>query len=230
MRKPSILGWLFLALTLVARTGAAADLTPVEKHWLEGIWPVVTYAKENGLPLDLVIQPQPAAGEAPLAMAFIDGRCKLVLTMRGNDAAQAVLDRIPDGLLGPALELMAAHELGHCRRHLDGAWLRTPSGFAPTAPPGLAIDLRATYLEMQAQRREEAYADLVGLAWGERHHADRYAALQAWLVGERSADLIDGSPHDTLAWIRSAADHRSLGGRTIFDAADAVWNAELDAH
>jgi len=36
------------------------------------------------LPLDIVVQPQPTPGKAPLALAFVDGRCKLVLSMREN--------------------------------------------------------------------------------------------------------------------------------------------------
>lgn len=229
MRKTSILGWLIVALLSAARPCDAADLTDTETRWLRGIWPVVTYAKGSGLPLDLVVQPQPAAGEVPLALAFVDGRCKLVLTMRGNDDARTTLERIPAALRDPALELMAAHELGHCQRHLDGAWLQTPSGFAPRAPDGLGTALRAAYLDMQAQRREEAYADLVGLAWVRRQHADQYAALQAWLVAERSNDLIADGHHDTLAWVRAAADPAALRGSTIFGAADTLWRAGLDA-
>jgi hypothetical protein len=229
MRKTSMSGWLLLILMLLARPCGAADLSALEQRWLQGIWPVVAFAKESGLPLDLVVQPQPAAGLAPLALAFVDGRCKLVLSMRGNDEAQRVIDRIPAAWRDAALELMAAHELGHCRRHLDGAWLQTPSGFTPQAPDGLGATLRASYLEMQAQRREEAYADLVGLAWVRWRHRDEYAALQTWLVDERENDLIEGSPHDTLAWICGAADPATLAGATIFQAAGALWSAELAA-
>ena len=31
--------------------------------------------------LDIMVQPQPAPGETPLGMAFVAGRCKLVLSM-----------------------------------------------------------------------------------------------------------------------------------------------------
>ena len=55
---------------------------------------MVAYAKENGIPLDMVVQPQAAPGAAPLALGFVAGRCKLVLSMRGNPEAQATLERI----------------------------------------------------------------------------------------------------------------------------------------
>lgn len=65
-------------------SAAAADLTATETRWLQGAWPVVSWARETRLPLDIVVQPQPTPGTPPLAMAFVDGRCKLVLSMRGS--------------------------------------------------------------------------------------------------------------------------------------------------
>jgi hypothetical protein len=67
---------LFGALLAVA-PAAAAELTALETRWLEGIWPVVRFAKASQLPLDIIVQPQDAPGAAPLALGFIDGRCKL---------------------------------------------------------------------------------------------------------------------------------------------------------
>ena len=98
---------LFLGLCGVSR---AADLTDTELRRLRGIWPVIADARQSRLALDIVVQPPPAPGASPLAMAFVDGRCKLVLSLRGNDQAQAAFDRIEPQLLAPALELMAAHD------------------------------------------------------------------------------------------------------------------------
>jgi hypothetical protein len=200
----------------------AADLSDTEQRWLRGAWPVVAWAKAEQWPLDIVVQPQASPDAAPLAMAFVGGRCKLVLSMRGNDEAQAALERTPADLRDAAIELMAAHEIGHCRRHLDGAWLDTPAGFVAAEPPDLPDSLRDAWAQMQATRREEAFADLVGLAWVRRHHAQDYARLHAWLVAERSRDRIPGDHHDTLAWIAMATDER-LAGPTVFAAAQALW-------
>lgn len=217
---------------LVSATGPAhaADLSATERRWLQGAWPVVVFAKENRLPLDIVVQPQPSPGAAPLALAFIGGRCKLVLSMRGNDEAEATLERIAPDLLDATLELMAAHELGHCRRYLDGAWYSLPAGFKPTPPP-MQLDptLHADHAAMQATRREEAYGDLVGLAWTQRHHPQRYARLHAWLVAERSHELIPGSHHDTLAWLRLVPPGQASAGPSIFEAAAATWRTGLAA-
>ena len=219
----------FIAAGLCASAAGAAELTATESRWLQGAWPVIAYAREAKLPLDIVVQPQPNPGAAPLALAFIDGRCKLVLSMRGNALAQATLDRIEPALLDAALELMAAHELGHCRRYLDGAWYRLPSGFAasPSDPP--AAQWQQAYASMQAARREEGYGDLVGLTWTAQHHPQHYARLHAWLVRERSTDLVHGSPHDTLAWVQLAGQRMTLAQGPIFAAAAAVWTLGLNA-
>ncbi|HEY8878763.1 MAG TPA: hypothetical protein VIN03_14440 [Roseateles sp.] len=225
---------LFAVLALVAaalsQTAQAADLTPLEMRWLQGIAPVVGHARQAlALPLDIVVQPQDAPGSAPLSLGFVDGRCKLVLSMRGNPEAQRQIDAIPADLQGPALELMAAHELGHCRRYLDGAWHGMPAGFvAAKAPAGLSPDLQQAWLDMRSTRREEAYGDLVGLAWASARHAGLYPRLHAWLTAERSAELVPGSHHDTLAWLALARDAAVLEGATMFEAAGRVWARGLE--
>lgn len=217
-----------LAVAVLATSACrAADLTPLETRWLQGMWPVVSFARQSRLPLDIVVQPQASPGASPLALGFVDGRCKLVLSMRGNPEAQATLDRIEPDLVDAALELMAAHELAHCQRYLEGAWFRFPAGFADSAPEGLSADLREAYATMRSVRREEAYADLVGLAWAQLHHRPRYERLQRWLVAERSRDLIPGSHHDTLAWIRMAGDGSAWVRPSIFASAAVLWRSGL---
>jgi hypothetical protein len=211
-----------VAALLLGTTAAAAELSEIEQRWLRGAWPVVTWAKAERLPLDIVVQPQPAPEAAPLAMAFVEGRCKLVLSMRGNPQAQATLERIPKDLQDGALELMAAHEVGHCRRHLDGAWFGVPAGFSDAAPSALPARLHDAWTQMRAVRREEAYADLVGLAWTSRHHAADYTRLHGWLLAERTRERVPGDHHDTLAWIEGASAER-LAGPDIFAAAAALW-------
>jgi hypothetical protein len=218
-----------LAALLAASAVGAADLSATEARWLQGMWPVIAHARASKLALDIVVQPQPAAGAAPLAMAFVDGRCKLVLSMRGNPEAQATLDRIEPALLDAALELMAAHELGHCRRYLDGSWYVLPAGFAAGVPDAVGPELREAWRDMQAARREEGYGDLVGLAWTQRHHPQLYARLHAWLLAERLREHVPRSPHDTLAWVRLAAGGIGAGEASIFSAAASVWQAGLAA-
>ncbi|MEP7302747.1 MAG: hypothetical protein ABI699_14620 [Caldimonas sp.] len=217
----------FVAWVLAASACFGAELTATEMRWLRGSWPVVVHAKAIGIPLDIVVQPQPTPGAAPLALAFIDGRCKLVLSMRGNPEAEATLERIEPELLGPTLELMAAHELGHCRRYLDGAWYGLPGGFSAGTPDGLGPELRAAYDDMAALRREEGYGDLVGLAWIEQRHPGHYARLHAWLMAERLRDLVPGSPHDTLAWVRLAEHGIAPALSSIFEGPAVMWRSGL---
>jgi len=225
--KQAVFAW--IAAALASQACIAADLNATERRWMAGVWPVVAAGKAAGLPLDIVVQPQPASDAAPLAMGFVDGRCKLVFSMRMNDEATATLERIEPALLDAALELMAAHELGHCRRYLDGAWFGLPHGFSTPVPAQLDDVSRAAYLQMQAVRREEGYADLVGLAWTWQHHPQHYARLLGWLNAERSRDRIPGSHHDTLAWLRLAQDGSVLAPAANFAVPTALWTAGLGA-
>lgn len=219
----------FLVATALPPTARAGDLTALEMRWLQAIAPVVAHARQAlALPLDIVVQPQEAPGMAPLALGFVEGRCKLVLSMRGNAEAQRQIDALDPTLAGPALELMAAHELGHCRRYLDGAWHGMPAGFAAARPPAsLPPDLQQAWLDMRSTRREEAFGDLVGLAWTREHHPELYARLHAWLVAERSAEGLPGSHHDTLDWLAGVAAPAALAGPSMFEAAERAWRLGL---
>lgn len=220
---------LLIGFLLFLHPASAAELTPLETRWLRGVWPVVSHARQQlALPLDIVVQPQDAPGAAPLALGFVDGRCKLVLSLRGNPLGQRQLDSIAPDLQAAALELMAAHEVGHCRRYLDGAWFSLPAGFvAAQVPAGLSADLQQAWLHMRSTRREEAYGDLVGLAWVRERHPGLYGRLHAWLVAERSSELLPGSHHDTLAWLALVQDGKLLQGRDPFEAASKVWREGL---
>lgn len=209
--------------------GAAADLTATEAAWLEAAMPVLGYAQEQRLPLDIIVQPQPAPGQTPLGMAFVDGRCKLVFSMRGNPEAQATLDRIPPPLVGPVVEAIAAHELGHCWRHVQQRWGTLPAGLQAAPPSGqLTPEQLARLVEMWRTRREEGYADLVGLAWTLQRHPRLYADVQAWHVQLRAEQTIDSGPHDTRVWVRLASDPAKFGpAASIFEQAEPLWVAGL---
>jgi hypothetical protein len=205
-----------------------AELSAIETRWLRGALPVLQHAKASGLPLDIVVQPQSAPELPPLALAFVDGRCKFVLSMRGNPAAQRTLDTIEPALLDGALELMAAHELGHCMRHLAGRWQSNPSGAAPVFPAALPAERRADHAQMQATRREEGYGDLAGLAWIAHKRPAQYDALYRWLLRERSADLLPGSHYDTLAWLRLVEQPSALLGGGLFARVNELWLRAVD--
>lgn len=230
---------LFTALLALAAAGGAlparaADLTALEMRWLQAGWPVVTYARQQALPLDIVVQPVDKPGEPPLAMAYVDGRCKLVLSMRGNPEAQATLDQIPAGLVGPVVEAMTAHELGHCWRYVQGAWHTPPAGFADPhprpAPADPAPPVAELEREMRETRFEEGFADLVGLAWTQRRHPGHYRAVHAWFEAFRADQPLPGAHHDTRAWLRRASDPGALQeGETPFDQALPAWRSAAGA-
>jgi hypothetical protein len=219
-------GWV-VALLCASAGAAPPGVTEVEARWLQGVWPVLVWSREEGLPLDVVVQPQPMPDAPPLAMAFVGGRCKLVLSMRGNAEVESTLKRIEPDLLDVTLELMAAHELGHCRRWINGTWHGVPAGFVARVPATLNPAQREAWAEMQAVRREEGYADLVGLAWVQRQHPQHYARVHAWLWAERSNTALAGSHHDTRLWARLVQQGQKLGAGAMFQTADALWRAGL---
>ena len=196
----------------VSEPGRIGDprLTATELRWLQAFWPVLLFARDAGLPVDVVVQPQAATELPPLGLAWLDGRCKFVLSLRGNPEVPATDARIAPEIFEAAMQLMAAHELGHCARHVRGEWL---------AADGL--------LPVTALQREEGYADLVGLAWTQRHHPSLFARVHAWLLAERELSRQRGPVHDTLAWAQLASRADRFGTRSVFAEADALWRQGL---
>lgn len=203
---------------------AGPALTPLETQWVQAASPVVRFASAQRLPLDIVVQPDARPGDAPIALGQADGRCKLVLTMRGNPAAEQALAGASPELHSVLIEAMAAHEIGHCLRHVQGNWFALPAGFSDGAAAIADLSLRQRWSEMRATRREEAYADLVGLAWTLREHPQQYAAVHAWFADYRADQPVPGSHHDTRHWLGLAQQPAALGEvADPFESARRLW-------
>jgi hypothetical protein len=224
-----------VATALAGLAAHAADLSDTEMRWLKAGWPVIDFARERQLPLDIVVQPQARPGDAPLAMGFVGGRCKLVLSMRGNPDAEDTLEHIAPALLQPVVEAMVAHELGHCWRYVHGAWHTLPAGFVdvseertPADPQGAdpkAVGLRR---DMRETRREEGYADLVGLAWTLGHHPRQYTQVHDWFTAMRADQPVAGAYHDTRAWLRLAREGSVFAaGSDPFERVRDLWQKGL---
>jgi len=192
----------FIGCTLFFTAASAADLTAQEVRWLKAAGPVLAYSQTLKLPLDITVQPQARPNDVALAMGFANGRCKLVLSVRGNADAEQVLAGVPAARQDLLIETMAAHELGHCWRYAQHAWHALPAGFV--APTGQGDADRAT-------RREEAYADLVALAWTQWRHPGQYAHIYRWIRTLRDSVPLSGNSHDTRTWLRLAVDPQRLG-------------------
>jgi hypothetical protein len=220
------------ALLLAAsQAPAAAKLTETEQRWLDGATPAIAWGMRQGLPIDIVVLPQAKAGDAPLALGWSEGRCMLVFAMRGNPAAETTLDAIPAPLMQATIEAMAAHEIAHCQRHRSGAFASLPAGQADhpdrieTSQP--TAELKAIAHEMRVSRREEAYADLVGLAWTRAHHPEQFAQVLAWFDHARSDETEHGF-HDTRPWLKLAHERDAFADAAApFDQALAMWQRGL---
>lgn len=201
MFQPARLALFYLVSCVVPAT--AADLTAQEVRWLKAAAPVLAYSQTLHLPVDITVQPQARPSDVALAMGFANGRCKLVLSLRGNPAAEQVLTGIPPEQQDLLIETMAAHELGHCWRYAQHAWHALPAGFVADGGTGDS-----------AARREEAYADLVALAWVQWRHPGGYQQVYHWMRDLRDSTPLSGGNHDTRAWLRLAADPQRLGNVT----------------
>jgi hypothetical protein len=211
--------------------GDADALTPTEQRWLAGATPVLGWALRRGLPVDIVVLPAAKPGDAPLALGYTEGRCKLVFAMRGNPAAEATLADIPAAILQATLEAMAAHEIGHCWRHQDGAFSHLPADLhdepdaIETRQP--TAELQALARDMRVSRREEAFADLAGLAWTRQHHPESYDQVLAWFERSR-ADEPEHGFHDSRHWLKLAHDAQAfMPPGDPFEQAMVLWRRGL---
>jgi uncharacterized protein YjaZ len=215
MIKRTLLPLLLLASSLAS----AAELTEMEIRWLKAGSAVLAYAKQElKLPLDITVQPQARANDVPLALGYDNGRCKLVLSMRGNPTAEDILNNVSPEQRPLMIEAMVAHEIGHCWRYVQGEWHVVPSGFEESQQQPVA--LRDT-------RREEGYADLVALAWMQQRHPDQYATVANWMQQVRAPSPTAGS-HSTLVWLQQAPTGAAFDASLpLFSQADLLWRKGL---
>lgn len=213
-----------ILLSFCAASAGAAQLTETETRWLQAGTPVLAYAKQElKLPIDIVVQPQAGPNDVPLAMGFADGRCKLVFSMRGNPQAEQVLAGVPAEQQAVLIEAMTAHEVGHCWRQAHGSWHALPAGFVEGPHEQLGNpELQAMSKEMRDTRREEAFSDLVALAWTQRANAAQYSQVHAWLMQVRQP--VEHGSHNTRAWLQLAANGTVFSNEhNPFEEARVLW-------
>jgi len=216
-------------LCAASQAATPADLTSLETRWLSAAFPVLDYARRLALPIDIIVQPRARPNDVPMAMGFDGGRCKLVLSLRGNAGAEAQLAGVQEKAQGELIEAMTAHEIGHCWRYAQGAWHALPAGFVEVSKE-IARDpaLLAASREMRETRREEGYADLVALAWTRRHHPADYARVHAWLTQLRADQPVARNGHDTRTWVALARDGGRFGDAAHpFEDALPLWRDGL---
>jgi hypothetical protein len=226
MLNPLLLMSLLIVLSPVPAV-AAAKLTDLESRWLQAGQPVIAFARAQGLPIDIIVQPQDAPGAVPLALGYEAGRCKLVLSLRGNAQAENVLQDVLPARQGMMIEAMTAHEIGHCQRYAQGDWHALPRGFVES-PSMQRGKLTALAQELRETRREEAYADLVALAWMHGRHPGQYRDVLAWMRGVRAGGDGAGGSHATQAWLALADGAGAFDeSASPFEQAQVLWRKGL---
>lgn len=216
-------------LCLAAAGASAAQLTAAETRWLAASSPVLSYAKQLKLPIDIIVQPQAGPNDVPMAMGFADGRCKLVLSMRGNPDAEAIFRGVPEAQQGVLIEAMAAHEVAHCWRYAQGSWHVLPAGFVEVGnEQSDSPELLALSKQMRETRREEGFSDLVALAWTQRSHPAEYAQVHGWLTQVRQEQPASHGSHDTRSWLKLASNGAVFSSdQSLFDGVKALWSTGL---
>lgn len=218
-----------LVLLLSASQCWSAELTATEMKWLRAGWPVLEYAESQQLPIDIVVQPEAKADDLPIAMGVGEGRCQLVISMRGNPNAEATLNDVAPDNITFVIEAMMAHEVAHCWRYMHGVWHTLPAGFVER--PGVIYqDSKITQLRQQMRdtRREEGFADLFGLAWILKAHPEHYSQVHSWFEKIRKDQPVAGGHHDTRVWIQLANDSTAFAkGESPFEQANKLWIAGL---
>ena len=230
MVKGFLFALVFLLFPLLATSAQAdASLTALETRWLQAGMPVLSFAKALKLPVDIIVQPESKPNDVPLAMGFENGRCKLVLSMRGNANVEGILANLPAEQRPVAIEAMMAHEMGHCWRYLHGVWHQLPAGMVEAVPArGEYRELSHEQKEMAETRREEGFADLAGLAWTFDHHPELYQQVYRWFEQLRHDQPASGSYHDTRTWIRLARNPDGFkSGDSPFEQIMPMWKQGL---
>jgi len=221
--------YLTLLVPIFGSAGAqAAELTALEQRWLQAATPVLVYSQQLKLPIDITVQPHARATDVPLAMGYHRGRCKLVMSLRGNPQAEAVFAGVPVEQQGELIEAMAAHEIAHCWRHTKGAWNALPAGFTEVGEESASdASLLGIARALRETRREEAFADLAALAWTRQHNPHAYARVHGWLATVRAGQTPRGG-HDTRAWVALAGDGQRFGSAGApFEDAEPLWREGL---
>ena len=209
--------------------GHSAALTTTELTWLAAAAPALAFSRAQQLPLSVMVQTQTTAGQSPMGLAVIGDHCVLALAVRGKPEAQARLDRIAPGWRNPAIEAIAAHELGHCWRHLQHTGGTLLSGLIDSNGFSQASDGAADLLKnMWRTRPDNGVADRVGLAWTLQRQPSRYGEVHAWQAGLRADQAVDTGPHDTRVWVRLAEDKAAFKpAGSLFEQAESLWQAGL---
>lgn len=213
----------FLAVSVVGFVHAAinqTDFTALESKWIKNIDPVVRYGLEQKLKITVAVNVNVKNGISPIG---IDTSCKFILNFRDNKAALDLEDSIPDEIYKPVSEAIAAHELAHCWRSINGLYGVLPPGIMDTA----SLDDEKVK-KIRLERREEGFADLVGLAWVQsRYSAQTYAEVLEWFKEFRSDPDYSGDSHDTRVWLELAGDMKIDKNTPIFEQVMPRWRSGL---
>ena len=112
----------------------------------------------------------------------------------------------------------------------DGAWHTLPAGFSEVPIAGSEDgDRERAQLrrDMRATRREEGFADLVGLAWTLSNVPQQYQTVHAWLEQRRAQQAFPVAITTRASGLRWRTDRAAFDTRAAgpFEQARVFWQA-----
>lgn len=203
-----------LALALLCANVPALASEGSEQQWIAAARHAVAFGKAHGLDIVMEVeQGNGLSGHTPVGVWNENGRCTLVVSVRGNPTARRLEAMIDPPLLELFLQGAAMHEVGHCYRRLNG-YPHNEKLLPVVAWIGPVRDWF-----MRRIRTEEAFADMTEIAWLARYHPERFDAMVEQIQRVRRRFL--EPKHDTLAWLEGARRDGAMDedGNNIFTLA-----------
>ncbi|MFP5393368.1 MAG: hypothetical protein ACLGI6_17745 [Gammaproteobacteria bacterium] len=209
--------WLALGALALAACSVQASTPASEAQWISAASMAVEYGRAHGMPVELLVEAgNGLPGHTPMGLMSEAGRCTLVVAARDNPTAERVSAMVERELQDLFLQGAAMHELGHCHRRLRG-FPHNEKLLPVVAWIGPVRD----WFNRRV-RLEEAYADMLEVAWLARFHPERYDSVVKAIVQVRTR--FREPRHDTLPWLELAlaegpADGAGNSG-DVFQSAD----------
>ena len=214
--------WLALLLSLLSllpvRPAAAQDWEQVAAGMLQR-------PEFEALPLQILPPRGQSLGGSPVEMQFQSGQCLLKLRTRGNPVAEWLLAQAQPEDRTLWMQAVLVHEIAHCWRWQQAHDPSLQQLATLMASPGARTDAAVARQVQRQLGQEEAFADVVALAWVAGAAPQRFEAILQAFQRLRSDPRLSAGPHDTRAALQRVQREGIPTGRSVFVLASTLLQA-----